>query len=52
MSEQQADVVVIGLGPGGEHTAARLAEAGLDVVGIEADSSAASARTGAVSPAR
>jgi pyruvate/2-oxoglutarate dehydrogenase complex dihydrolipoamide dehydrogenase (E3) component len=30
-----ADVVVIGLGPGGEDVAGRLAEAGLDVVGID-----------------
>ena len=30
-----ADVIVIGLGPGGETVAARLLEAGLDVVGIE-----------------
>ncbi|HEY2076270.1 MAG TPA: NAD(P)/FAD-dependent oxidoreductase [Streptosporangiaceae bacterium] len=30
-----ADVIVVGLGPGGEYVAARLAEAGLDVVGIE-----------------
>jgi pyruvate/2-oxoglutarate dehydrogenase complex dihydrolipoamide dehydrogenase (E3) component len=29
------DVVVVGLGPGGELVAGRLAEAGLDVVGIE-----------------
>jgi pyruvate/2-oxoglutarate dehydrogenase complex dihydrolipoamide dehydrogenase (E3) component len=34
MSEQ-ADVVVIGMGPGGEEVAGSLAEAGLDVVGIE-----------------
>jgi len=34
---EQADVVVIGLGPGGEEVAGRLAEAGLDVVGIEAE---------------
>jgi len=32
---EQADVVVLGLGPGGEEVAGRLAEAGLDVVGIE-----------------
>lgn len=32
---QQADVVVIGLGVGGEDVAGRLAEAGLTVVGIE-----------------
>jgi len=35
MSEQ-ADVIVVGLGPGGEDVAGRLAEAGLDVVGVEA----------------
>lgn len=32
---ESADVVVIGLGPGGEEVAGRLAEAGLDVVGID-----------------
>ncbi len=32
----QADVVVLGMGPGGEDVAGRLAEAGLSVVGIEA----------------
>jgi pyruvate/2-oxoglutarate dehydrogenase complex dihydrolipoamide dehydrogenase (E3) component len=31
------DVVVVGLGPGGEAVAGKLAEAGLDVVGIEAE---------------
>ena len=36
MSEQ-VDVVVVGLGPGGEYAAGTLAEAGLDVVGIEAE---------------
>src|SRR6201988_165619 len=30
-----AEVIVVGLGPGGEYVAARLAEAGHDVVGIE-----------------
>jgi pyruvate/2-oxoglutarate dehydrogenase complex dihydrolipoamide dehydrogenase (E3) component len=32
---ESADVVVLGLGPGGEDVAERLAEAGLDVVGVE-----------------
>ncbi len=36
MSEQ-VDVVVVGMGPGGEDVAERLAEAGLDVVGIDAE---------------
>ncbi len=31
----EVDVVVIGLGPGGEHLAASLARAGLDVVGVD-----------------
>jgi 2-polyprenyl-6-methoxyphenol hydroxylase-like FAD-dependent oxidoreductase len=34
---QSFDVVVIGAGPGGEVTAGRLAEAGLDVAIVEAD---------------
>src|SRR3712207_4935577 len=32
---EQVDVVVLGLGPGGEHAARKLAEAGLRVVGVE-----------------
>lgn len=32
---QEVDVVVIGLGPGGEHLAASLAKAGLSVVGVD-----------------
>jgi pyruvate/2-oxoglutarate dehydrogenase complex dihydrolipoamide dehydrogenase (E3) component len=31
------DAIVVGLGPGGEEVAGKLAEAGLDVVGIEAE---------------
>lgn len=33
----ECDVVVVGLGPGGETVVARLAEAGLDVVAVEAE---------------
>ena len=36
MSER-ADVIVVGMGPGGEDAAGRLAEAGLDVLGVEAE---------------
>ena len=36
MSEHEVDVVVIGLGPGGEDVAGRLADAGLAVAGVEA----------------
>ncbi|NUR05354.1 MAG: NAD(P)/FAD-dependent oxidoreductase [Streptomyces sp.] len=35
--EQDTDVVVIGMGVGGEHVAERLADEGLDVVGVEAE---------------
>lgn len=31
------DVIVLGLGPGGEYAAQKLAEAGLDVIGVERD---------------
>ncbi|MGX8904874.1 dihydrolipoyl dehydrogenase family protein [Streptomyces netropsis] len=34
---EQVDVVVIGMGPGGEQVAGSLAEAGLSVVGVEAE---------------
>ena len=35
MTDHQVDVVVIGMGPGGEEVAGRLAQAGLAVVGVE-----------------
>jgi len=35
VSEQEFDVVVVGMGPGGEHVAETLADAGLAVAGIE-----------------
>ncbi|QBR91361.1 dihydrolipoyl dehydrogenase family protein [Nocardioides euryhalodurans] len=37
MATHEVDVVVVGLGPGGEYAAQKLAEAGLDVVGIDRD---------------
>ncbi len=37
MGTNDVDVVVLGLGPGGEYAAQKLAEAGLSVVGIERD---------------
>ena len=35
MSEHEFDVIVVGLGPGGEHVALELAGAGLSVAGVE-----------------
>ncbi|MGZ4500774.1 MAG: FAD-dependent oxidoreductase, partial [Nocardioidaceae bacterium] len=35
MSDEAVDVVVIGLGPGGESAATKLAQAGLSVVGVD-----------------
>ncbi len=37
MTTYDVDVVVVGLGPGGEYAAQKLADAGLDVVGVERD---------------
>jgi len=37
MTRHEVDVVVLGLGPGGEYAAQKLAEAGLEVVGVERD---------------
>ncbi|MFJ7904272.1 dihydrolipoyl dehydrogenase family protein [Streptomyces sp. NPDC096198] len=36
-ANELTDVVVVGLGPGGEYIAGTLAEAGLDVVGVESE---------------
>lgn len=47
----QADVVVVGMGVGGEEVAGQLADAGLDVVGIEAELvGAATSATTAATP--
>jgi pyruvate/2-oxoglutarate dehydrogenase complex dihydrolipoamide dehydrogenase (E3) component len=35
VTEHHVDVVVIGMGPGGEYVAEQLAEAGLTVAGVE-----------------
>ena len=48
----QVDVVVVGLGPGGEAAATQLARAGLDVVAVDRRWWAASAPTTAASRAR
>ena len=36
MSVEETDIVVIGMGPGGEDAAGKLAQAGLHVTGVEA----------------
>src|SRR5712692_2716221 len=36
MAAEQTDIVVIGMGPGGEDAAGKLAQAGLHVTGVEA----------------
>ena len=35
MAQHEVDVIVIGMGPGGEDAAGRLAKAGLEVAGVE-----------------
>ena len=52
MTEHRAEVVVLGMGPGGEDVAGKLAEAGLDVVGIEKQLVGGNAPTGAVFPSK
>ena len=37
MGEHQTDVIIIGMGPGGESVGGQLGEAGLNVIGIEAN---------------
>jgi len=37
MAEHQTDVIIIGMGPGGESVGGQLGEAGLNVIGIEAN---------------
>ena len=34
---EHAEVIVVGMGPGGEDVASRLADSGLDVVGVDAE---------------
>ena len=53
MSEPtEVDVVVVGLGPGGETVASQLAGGGLEVVAVDSTWSAGSAPTTAASRAR
>ena len=37
MSEHNTDIIIIGMGPGGESVGGQLGEAGLNVIGIEAN---------------
>ena len=37
MDGEETDIVVIGMGPGGEDAAGKLAQAGLHVTGVEAN---------------
>jgi pyruvate/2-oxoglutarate dehydrogenase complex dihydrolipoamide dehydrogenase (E3) component len=36
MDAEQTDIVVLGMGPGGDHAGGKLADAGLHVTGVEA----------------